>query len=161
MRIREVPDRSLPVHIRWSHRSDMDQVMKIEEASFACPWTEKNFLGILRNRNVIMMVAEQDRHVLGYVVYELRREEIEIRNLAVDPARRREGVGERLIGKMLCKLATHRRRTLLVRVGEANLDAQLFLRFEGFRCVEVEPGYYRDGSTAYLFSYEIENPLEE
>lgn len=44
--------------IRWMIRRDMAEVLNIEHDSFEFPWTEEDFLGCLRQRNCIGMIAE-------------------------------------------------------------------------------------------------------
>lgn len=132
------------VHVRWMIRRDMPEVMGIEEQSFEFPWGEEDFIGCLRQRNCIGMVAETAEAVVGFVVYELRRESIHVLNLAVARTHRRLGVGAMLVEKIVGKLAPDHRGRVCLEVRERNLPAQLFFRSNGFLAVSVLKDFYRD-----------------
>lgn len=147
-------------HIRWSIRRDLPTMLRIEQASFPIPWTEDDFLNVLRERNVVGMVAEEgngSEAVVGYMIYELLPDSIFLTVLAVDPAHRRQGVGAMLLRKLASKLTGHKRTQIHVVVRESNLQAHLFFRAMGYRATNVLRGYYNgDGDTgedAYGFSY--------
>ena len=71
------------VHIRWMIRRDMPEVLAIEASSFEFPWVEEDFIRCLRQRNSIGMVAEHDEQVVGFMIYELNRNRIQVLNFAV------------------------------------------------------------------------------
>lgn len=136
--------------IRWLIRRDMPEVLDIEYRSFEFYWTEEDFLRCLRQRNCIGMVAEIGETVVGFMLYELLTNKINIINLAVDPRHRRSGLGTAMIDKMITKLSSHRRTRLVIDLRETNLVAQLFFHNQGFRAVRVLPKFYEDsGEDAY------------
>ena len=124
-------------HIRWMIRRDMPEVLTIEWACFLTPWNERDFALTLKALNTIGQVAEVDGHVAGYMVYSLHCHHIELLNLAVAPWHQREGIGARLIAKLVAKLTPQRRRYIRTEVRETNLDAQLFFRANGFELAQV------------------------
>ncbi len=147
-------------HLRWMIRRDLDAVVAIEDASFEYAWTAEDFADALRQSNVIGVIAEFGDEVVGYVVYELHKDELRILNLAVAPNRRRLGVGTQLVQRMIAKLHEARRDRLALRVRERNLPAQMFLRSLGFIAEEVISGYYEDNDEdAYQFSWSVYNPI--
>ena len=139
-----------PVVIRWLIRKDMRRILQIENASFDCPWTEDEFLSVLRERNCIGMVAEHEKQTAGMMIYELERTRLHILNFAVAPEFRRLDVGTQMIEKLHNKLSQQRRTELILEVRESNLGAQLFFKAQGFRAVKILPGYYEEtGEDAY------------
>jgi ribosomal-protein-alanine N-acetyltransferase len=77
------------LHLRWTLRRDMPAILAIEQAGFDHPWTEEEFLRVLRQRNCIGMVAEAggpDGPVAGHMIYELNPDHLLIANLATCPA---------------------------------------------------------------------------
>ena len=70
------------VHIRWMIRRDMPEVLAIEHASFEYPWCEEEFLRVLRQRNCIGMVAEHGERIVGFMIYELHRNKIQVLDFA-------------------------------------------------------------------------------
>jgi len=139
-------------HIRWLIRRDMPEVLQIERTSFDAPWCQEVFDEQLRRRRVIGMVAEQKDRVVGYVLYEIHREHIEIINLAVSTESRRQGIGGELVSKVLGKLRPYR-DLIIVRVLDRNLPGQLLFRHRGFRCNRIETQFFSDDSDAYVFRY--------
>lgn len=150
-----LPRATTPVHTRWLIRGDRPAVMAIERASFPAPWTCDELVACLRFRNVIAHVAEDraDR-VVGYMVYALYCDRVELVNFAVAPWARRAGVGAQMIAKLVGKLSGYRRSRVGLHVRDGNLPAQLFFRAAGFRATAVVPGHYPDtAEDAYRMEY--------
>ena len=125
------------VHIRWMIRRDMPEVQAIENASFDSPWSEEEFIRSLRNRNFIGMVAETGEKIVGYMIYELHRNRLEILNLAVH--------GEH-------KLSPQRRTRIDAAVCERNEIAHYWLKACGFTAVVILRDHYEEiAADAYLF----------
>ena len=144
----------LRIHIRWMIRRDMPDILEIERTGFEFPWSEDEFVRCLRQRNCIGMVAEHQERVVGFMIYELHRNRLNVLNFAVHPDFRRRGVGAQMVGKLANKLIHQRRTRILLQVRETNLDAQLFFRSAGFRAISVLRDYYEDTTEdAYLMEY--------
>jgi ribosomal-protein-alanine N-acetyltransferase len=124
-------------------KRDIPRVMEIERSSFEFPYSQDDMLALLRQQSVNGLVVEVNRRVVAYLVYDLKRTEVEILSVAVDAAYRNQGIGKMLVGKMVAKLNENRRYlSLLVR--ETNLDAQLFFKATGFLAIDVIRGEYED-----------------
>ena len=146
----------LEVHIRWLIRRDMPEALAIEADSFEWPWSEERFLGYLRRKAVIGMVAEHDERVVGYMVYELSKNGIHLLNFAVAVDYRRQGVGSQMVAKLTGKLSPARRKRIILQIREGNLQGQLFFREMGFRAVSVLCDYYDDSpEDAYVMAYRL------
>lgn len=150
---------TLPVGIRWMIRKDMGSVLDIENEStaFGEKWTDDDLINILRRRTVIGMVAEHNAHVVGFMVFELRKKSIHVLNIAVDHFHKRRGVGSQMTDQLKEKLAPTSSRTVLtIDVHERNIEAQVFFRSQGFKCVGLaEYDETRDGDDdSYLFQFE-------
>lgn len=125
------------IHTRWMVRRDLPEVVQIESEAAPGPWTEQDFLSVLRQRNCIAQVAEQGGRVIGFAVYELHRDRLVLLNLAVSLRRQRQGIGRQLVDLLVGKLLPGRRQSVEVLVPEGNLVAQLFFRAIGFRATEI------------------------
>ena len=155
------PDR-VRIHIRWMIRRDLMEVMRTELESFEYSWNEEDFLRCLRQRNCIGMVAEQGDRIVGFMIYELHKNKLNVLNFAVAPHVRRVGVGSQMCAKLLAKLQSHRRSKITLAVRESNLAAQLFFKEHGFLASKVMKGYYEDsGEDAFLMEYRVEEEPEE
>jgi ribosomal-protein-alanine N-acetyltransferase len=156
------PKAQVRVHIRWMIRRDMPEVLAIEHASFEFPWCEEEFLRVLRQRNCIGMVAEYGERVVGFMIYELHRNKLQVLDFATHPDFRRAGVGRQMLAKLVGKLSNHRRTRIVLHVRETNLDAQLFYRIQGFRAMEVVREHFSDtGEDAYLMHYLLDESILE
>jgi len=135
-------------------RRDMPEVLEAETASFEFPWSEEDFIRCLRQRNCIGMVAEHEDRVVGFMIYELHKNQLHILNFAVAPEMRRNHVGQQMVDKLISKLSPQRRNKILLEVRETNLAAQVFFRQAGFRAVTVLRDFYDDTTEdAYLMQY--------
>lgn len=140
---------------RWMILRDFPEVLQIENASFpAHPWTEEDFLDVLRQRNCIGHVAKTSSAVVGYVLYEFHRKRFILLKLAVAEGFQRQGVGRMLVERMVSRFIPGRREAVEVTVRESNLDAQLFFRSLGFKAIEVLRDHYaRSGEDGYLMRF--------
>ncbi len=156
------PKAQIRVHIRWMIRRDMPEVLAIEHSGFEFPWSEEEFLRVLRQRNCIGMVAEHGERVVGFMIYELHKSKLQILDFAVHPDWRRRGVGRQMVTKLVGKLSSHRRTRIALNIRETNLQAQLFYRSQGFRASEVMREHYEDtGEDAYLMQYLFDESLAD
>lgn len=148
------------IHIRWMVRADMPEVQGIENAAYEYPWTEEDFLRVLRQRNCIGMVAEHTERInriLGYMIYELSSDRLQILNFAVSKDHRRCSIGQQMIAKLEGKLTVHRRNRITCEIRESNLDALNFFKTKGFRAIKVLRDFYQEWTTedAYLMEYRM------
>ncbi len=163
-----MPKTSVKPHVRWMIRRDMEEIMAIERTAFADPWGEENFLQCLKSRNTFGAVAESAEKVIGYMIYEMHKKEIQILTMAVHPDMARSGIGSAMIDKMKVKLSSHRRSILTAEVPESWLQSQLFLRRHGFRATRFTRKVYDNDEGAILFQWqavcavcaECERPLD-
>ena len=157
-------ENQIDVHIRWMIRRDMPEVLEIEKSSFEFPWSEEDFIRCLRQRNCIGMVAEYDECVVGFMIYELHKNQLHVLNFAVRPDFRRRAVGTQMVDKLIGKLSQQRRNRVVLEIRETNLAAQLFFRRADFRAVSVLRDYYDDSTEdAYVTQYRYKaasKPLE-
>lgn len=151
-------DFEINVHIRWMIRRDMPEVLNIEQSSFEFPWSEEDFIRCLRQRNCIGMVAEYDERVVGFMIYELHKDQLHVLNFSVRPDVRRRGVGMQMVNKLVGKLSQQRRNRIVLEIRETNLAAQMFFKNLDFRAVSVLRDYYDDTvEDAYVMQYRFKS----
>jgi len=152
----------LKVQIRWLIRRDMPEVLAIEQASFRQPWSEETFLGHLRQRNCIGMVAEHNQQIVGFMIYELHKARLQLLNFATGVDFRRLDVGLQMVNKLVDKLSQQRRQEILLEVRESNLEAQLFFKAQDFQAVRVIRAHYDDTTEdAYVMRYRIDETASD
>lgn len=131
------PREPLPVRGRWIIRRDLRDVVQIDAASYAHPWSEEQFIAQLRLRNCIGYVAESGGAIVGYMLYDLNRDHLPVLRFGVDPEFRRRGVGRELAKRLIDKLHQQRLRSIEITAPEDSLDSHLFLRAMGFKATGV------------------------
>jgi [ribosomal protein S18]-alanine N-acetyltransferase len=123
---------------------DIDDVLAIEQASFANPWTRDMYLAELEHRGTsyCYIARDADGAAVGFCSFWRILDELHINNLAVLPARRRTGVATALLVFVLGEGARlgARRATLEVRRSNA-VARSLYERF-GFAVAGVRRAYY-------------------
>lgn len=135
----------LPIVIEPVRPEDLPAVLEIERASHVDPWRESFFVEELERPQALMLVARHgtDRpRIVGYICVWLVADEVQIFNLAVDPALRRRGIGRRLLLAALQQACQRNARVALLEVRRSNHAAQQLYHSLGFRPCGVRPNYY-------------------
>ena len=120
------------IDLRWMIRRDDDEIIKINQQSGLPTMTADSLLKWARKSNSIGMVADTSRRVVGFILYELRRDSIHIERMAVAPSDRRCGIGAAMIDRLIGKLHNQRRKSLTINCDLSNLEGLEFLRRNGF-----------------------------
>ena len=133
------------IHIRMMTIDDIDQILIIEEACFAHPWTRQAFENeMLNNRFATYFVAEDGDKIIGYCGVWVILDEAHITNIGVLPDYRGYKIGEAILRKVMlfAKLKSAIQMSLEVRV--SNEIAQNLYRKLGFQNGGIRKGYYTD-----------------
>lgn len=131
-------------HRRLGREAVLDALMEIETRTFSDPWRREMFSSSMAVGNVRFFTAEEEGAIVGYLLLMEIAPEGEILNLAVDPDRRRQGIGDRLMAAALGYARDREIETLFLEVRESNLAAQSLYRKAGFRAVGRRKRYYRN-----------------
>lgn len=142
-------------NIRWTIQRDLRSLLEIERGrESGCEWTIETFDAVLKQRDMIGLIAEDDGCVVGTMLYQLQRGHLRLRYLCVHPEYRRCGVGYTLIEKLKTKLSNQRRTQIQMIVRETQLSLQLFLRAQGFIATQVLRRHFDDtGEDGYRMCY--------
>lgn len=138
--------------IRRMALGDLDDVVAIEEATFAHPWTRADYEGELtRNKAARYLVAETDARVVGFAGAWIILDESHITNIAVSEPYRRQGIGGAVTLALLQYLSNLGAAYATLEVRESNLAAQHMYEKLGFIRVGRRKRYYEDnGEDAFL-----------
>ena len=148
----------LPVMVDDMQVADIPQVHEIERLSFATPWPAHAFEQELRGNRLARYVVARasigsEELVIGFAGVWLMVDEAHITTFGVHPDWRRQGVGRRLMLRLMDVSQELRaaRMTLEVRVG--NEAAQALYRRFGFAISGTRTRYYTDdGEDAYVMT---------
>jgi ribosomal-protein-alanine N-acetyltransferase len=136
---------SLKLRVGPMRVEDLPAVHAIERASFDSPWPVDAYRSELEtNRLAQYLVAHAGDEIAAYGGMWLMVDEAHIITFAVDPAWRRQRIGERLLLALLdlAQDAGAQEATLEVRL--SNLPARRLYEKFGFRPVGLRPRYYSD-----------------
>ncbi len=80
------------IEIRRLTYSDLPHVIAIERRAFPTPWSLSMFVLELSKPSGICLAAVADERVVGYLICSRYDTVWHLMNVAVDPARRRQGI---------------------------------------------------------------------
>jgi ribosomal-protein-alanine N-acetyltransferase len=124
-------------------RGDVERVVAIEAASFASPWSEATFRGLLEREGLELWVLERaEAGVVGYAVVWCILDQGELANIAIAPGHRGAGLGSMLLGKVLDEARARGVRSMYLEVRESNSGAAALYRRFGFEQIGIRPRYY-------------------
>jgi len=125
--------------------ADLPAVQEIERASFTTPWPSYAYRNELdTNRLAHYLVVRAGRTVVAYAGLWLLVDEAHVTTFAVDPAWRRQKIGERLILALLEMAIEQGAREATLEVRLSNLPARRLYEKYGFQPVGIRPRYYSD-----------------
>lgn len=132
------------IQIRDMLADDLDDVLVIEGASFATPWSRGIFLEELEHPFCHDLVALVEDRIVGYICFAIVCDEIHLRNLAIHRDWKRRGVASSLLLRMIAISSAEGARYGTLEVRNSNTAAlELYNRF-GFVVEGVRPSYYSE-----------------
>lgn len=134
----------MDIERRWMIARDLKQVLAIENQCFDEALDSESIREWLRQRNTIGMVAvdPDSQDVIGYMIYELYKDRIQLQRLAVSESYRRQGVASQMLRYIENKLTPERRRRVISLVHESMLSAHLFFRSNGYKATSIQGDEY-------------------
>lgn len=137
--------------------ADLEEIMAIEKASFSYPWSPRFFIQELKvpcARSLLAVVAGK---TIGYIIYWHLPSEVDIHNLAVHPAYRRQGIGRSLLQAVIDEARRNGLSQVTLEVRKSNEAAQKLYQSLGFIERGVRQGYYSDdGEDAVVMVLEFD-----
>ncbi|MGD9537651.1 MAG: peptidase C39 family protein [Alphaproteobacteria bacterium] len=144
-----MPRSSLPISpkIRAARVSDIPELLRIEDNSFAGDrLTRRNFHYLLTKGKVSCLVEEEAGQIGGYamLLFHAGIPLARLYSFAVDPERRKNGVGRALLDACERAARDHDCTHLRLEVRPDNDSAIHLYRRAGFREFDTVPDYYED-----------------
>ncbi|MGG0241053.1 ribosomal protein S18-alanine N-acetyltransferase [Bacillus rhizoplanae] len=133
------------ITFRNMKEEDISQIVAIEEASFATPWTAEAFERELNmNEYAHYVVLETEEGILGYCGLWVILDESHITNIAVLPQYRGQRLGEALLQEVMNKARALGGNTMTLEVRVSNEVAKKLYRKFGFQNGGIRKRYYTD-----------------
>lgn len=135
------------VTIRRMTWLDVEEVAKVEAASFSIPWTKEAFMNeMLRNDQAVYFVAVHEKRVIGFVGVWKIVDEGHITNIAVLPEYRGQGIGQKLLAQLVAYAQEKDLVGLTLEVRVSNVGAQKLYEQFGFQQAGRRKRYYQDNN---------------
>ncbi len=125
--------------IRHATAADLDALVAIDSMATEHPWSRGQFADSLANHTVL--VLEEAGVPRGFLVYSRVLDEVELLNVAVDPAWQGSGHGAALVARLMADNRLQASRIWL-EVRASNHRAIALYRRQGFTQRGVRKGYY-------------------
>ncbi len=126
--------------------ADLPEVMAIERAAYAHPWSEGNFADSLRAGYQMQLLRGSVGELLGYFVAMRGVDEVHLLNITVAPARQGRGWGRLMLEALALWSRGQGAQWLWLEVRVSNVRAQKVYLDHGFRRVGERRGYYPAGA---------------
>lgn len=137
------------VKIRRLEAHDIDAVVGIQkQCREASQWSRKEYELLAAppsaNNTTPCWVAENDGRVAGFLAARKLMDEMEILNLAVASAARRQRMGTQLLHEAMRWAVHNGIDKVHLEVRASNAAAKVFYEAHGFHATGTRPSYYRD-----------------
>ena len=124
-------------------QTQLEQIEKIEQQCFSCPWTLDQLRSQLSDdRHVFLAAVDAGGTVLGYVGMMFVLDEGYISNVAVAPDFRRQGVADALISALMTRAEELNLAFVTLEVRAGNEPAKSLYAKHGFVPVGRRKNYY-------------------
>jgi [ribosomal protein S18]-alanine N-acetyltransferase len=137
--------------------ADIDDAVALETANQPVPWSAGIFADELAAPGRIYLVAD-DEGLVGFGGLMVVGEEAHVTNLLVDPRRRGEGIGRRLLIGLIEQGIESGACHLTLEVRCDNRRARSLYASVGLVPVGVRPGYYADDDALIMWAHDIDRP---
>lgn len=122
---------------------DVEDVTRLEKICFSDPWSKEAFMEELRLKLAIPLVAKRAEKIIGYTCLWHVDDQLEIANIAVSPNYRKEGIGKKMMKRIMQEAKERNCKNIILSVRESNRAAtNLYTQF-GFVEVGRRKKYYR------------------
>ncbi len=141
----------MPLHIRPYEARDFAALYRLDQACFSpgISYTKTGLRYFLNMDGAQCLVAEEEKHIVGFLLAEENRPLAHVITLDVNEAHRRHGIGSALLLQMEANLAAREVRVILLETATTNEPAVAFWQRHGYRTEAVLKRYYLGRVDAY------------
>jgi ribosomal-protein-alanine N-acetyltransferase len=149
----------MSIELRRLELHDLNEIERIERASYPTPWSRSMFAGELAKPSSLSLGAfdRETGALLGYLVISRYVDAWHVMNVAVAPEQRRRGIARTLLEHLFDVTATDERRGYTLEVRVSNEGAIKLYEALGFVKRGVRRGYYTDNREDALIMWR--NPV--
>jgi ribosomal-protein-alanine N-acetyltransferase len=131
----------MPFSIRPAELNDLPSILKIEQQSpLAAHWTVEQYKTVLNSS--VILVAEQDGKLCGFLCATAIADDCEIENIAVASDFQGRGIADELVRSLVQRVESTSASAILLEVRESNQPARRLYEKHGFREEGRRRAYY-------------------
>jgi ribosomal-protein-alanine N-acetyltransferase len=137
------------MRIRKASHDDLEAIVSLQKKTpQAAQWTRADYAELAGDPWGLILVVELEGmsppSLAGFAAFHYVMDEAELRNMAVDPAHQRQGLGQELLAEGRKRLLAKGVRRIYLEVRASNLPAQRFYYVTGFGLRSRRKDYYND-----------------
>ncbi len=121
-----------------------DDILEIEKASFPSPWSPNAFREEINRPVSNLWGLVMNNKLVGYICFWEFAGEIHLMNIAVHPDRRRSGLGQHMLSRMIQAGISKGFQTAWLEVRPSNFKARRLYKKACFREIGRRAQYYKD-----------------
>lgn len=150
------------ISIATATPEELDEIMVIERASFAAPWTAASMgAEITRPWSIFRVLRNGDGQLCAFLNFWVIYDKLHILNIATHPDHRHRGYARGLMQGLLDEAQRNAVKEIALEVRRSNEAARRLYESLDFVRVGVHPGYYTDsGEDAIMYARMIETENE-
>lgn len=131
----------------------IDGIDELNRLSFSHPWSKALIEQDMSNPNCFYAVGVEEGKVLGYAGMMVIADEANVTNVATHPDRRREGIGKKLLSKLIEICIENKFLLITLEVRKSNEAAIALYKNLGFEIEGERKNYYSDnGENALIMT---------
>ena len=132
------------MEIRRATAADAGGISEMEKEYFSDPWSEKDILSYICERDGMCFTAIEDGKPIAYVIGRIIAPEGEIYRIAVKEEKRGRGIGYRLLSFALKTERGRGLETVFLEVRSKNIPARRLYESHGFKEISIRKNYYKN-----------------
>lgn len=131
-------------HARFSMMrvTDVEDVVAVERDAYPFPWTRGNFLDSLDSGYEAWVLRDSQDRLLAYFLLMYVVEEVHLLNITVRPDVQGQGLGSKLLDKVMALARDATMPAVLLEVRPSNQHALSVYRHLGFEQIGMRKNYY-------------------
>ncbi|HWR10072.1 ribosomal protein S18-alanine N-acetyltransferase [Sporomusa sp.] len=131
--------------IRRMLKSDIDEVVVVENKAFTMPWSRAAFEEEVCNNDLAhYLVVTDNRRIVGYGGFWLVVDEAHVTNIALLPEYHGRGLGSLLLENMILTAKVQGAVSMTLEVRPSNTSARKLYSRRGFLERGIRPNYYAE-----------------
>lgn len=141
------------IQFRDLQKKDVKEVVKIEEETFAMPWSQDAFLEMIEAQYAHYIVAKDDDKIIGSCGLRNIAGEGEITNVVMKKEYRNKGIGTNMLCKILENGKSMGIQAFTLEVRESNESAIHIYEKLGFFAEGIRKNFYEKPSEAAVIMW--------